>query len=277
MEFKIYLIDAFTKEPFKGNQAAVCLLEKELEDSILQKIAAEMNLSETAFILPTSIPNKYDLRWFTPTTEVDLCGHATLASSHVLFNELKHESISIDFSTKSGILSVSKVSHSDSILMSFPSDYSEIIGINSDILDALNISQDDVVQMSLSNNQQYLTIELKNQSKVKEIKPDYVKLIAYTEIKLGGIIITSKADDKNFDFVSRFFTPWFGINEDPVTGSAHTTLTCYWQKILNKDNFKAMQISERTGVVHTGIDKNSERVLIQGEAITILKGKFLLS
>ncbi|MFV2015017.1 MAG: PhzF family phenazine biosynthesis protein, partial [Candidatus Heimdallarchaeota archaeon] len=272
MELKIYTVDSFTNEPFKGNPAGVCLLENALFNYELQNIASEMNLSETAFILPLTekklFGDMFSLRWFTPTTEVDLCGHATLASAHILFSEIQNRSPNIIFETKSGTLIVER--SNDFLTMNFPIDHSERIEIIPEILDSLNLDESIIKQFSLSKTQRYLTIELENEAAVKNINPDFQKLNSYRKIPLGGVIVTSRSDAfKTYDFTSRFFTPWYGIDEDPVTGSSHTVLASYWQKLLDKNTFKARQLSKRGGELDLEI-KTPERVLIKGKAITIL-------
>ena len=277
MELKIYTVDAFTEEPFKGNPAGVCLLENELPDHTLQNIATEMNLSETAFLFPLTENGwrggKFSLRWFTPLVEVPLCGHATLASAHILFNEIRNRMPKIDFKTKSGSLYVER-SKANHLIMDFPLDHADRIHSIPEIITALKLDESKIIQFSLSKIQDYLVIELENESSVKKVYPDFKKLKEFSKIPLGGVILTSMSSlNQDYDFVSRFFTPWFGINEDPVTGSAHTVLASYWSK-LGKKSFKAKQISQRGGQLEVEILEKS-RVLLKGVAKTILTGTII--
>ena len=254
---KIFQIDAFTNERFKGNPAAVCPLEKWLPDETLQAIAAENNLSETAFFIPGE--DGYDLRWFTPTTEVDLCGHATLATAHVLFEELGHEGIGILFNTKSGILTVTKID--PGMRMDFPVDVPKEIGGNVLINQGLGLTP----QKVLKGKSDYLAI-LNSQEEVENINPDFTKI---AQLKSRGLIVS--APGKNVDFVSRCFFPQSGVDEDPVTGSAHTTLTPYWSEVLKKDTLSARQLSQRGGKLVCALENN--RVLLYGQAVTYLRGE----
>ena len=253
---KIFQVDAFTDQLFKGNPAAVCPLKKWLPDETLQAIAAENNLSETAFFIPGE--DGYDLRWFTPTTEVDLCGHATLATAHVLFEELDHEGIGVLFNTKSGILTVTKID--PGMRMDFPVDIPKEIGGNNFINQGLGLTP----QKVLKGKTDYLAI-LSSQEEVEKIEPDFT---AISQLKSRGLIVS--APGKEVDFVSRCFFPQSGVDEDPVTGSAHTTLTPYWAEILKKDTLSARQISKRGGKMVCALENN--RVLLYRQAKTYLRG-----
>ena len=259
MSIKIFQVDAFTSEPFKGNPAAVCILEKNVSDEWLQGVATEMNLSETAFITATEERNKYKLRWFTPKVEVDLCGHATLATAHVLYqNNYVSSSETIFFETKSGILKTLK--NENYIQLDFPetpvSDNELPKGIE-------NIIGAKVMYSGKSIFDYFLLLE--DEAQLINLKPNFGELIKFGK---RGIIVT--AGSKKYDFISRFFAPQSGIDEDPVTGSAHCALYPYWSKKLNKKELVAYQASERGGLLK--LSSENSRILISGEAITILEG-----
>ena len=257
---KIYQVDAFTNTIFKGNPAAVCPLEKWISEDLMQAIAEENNVSETAFFVKNN--TQFELRWFTPTCEVDLCGHATLAAAHIIFTELDYKETKLDFSSKSGILTVEK--KEDWYTLNFPSEAIEEIETPQILKDALNITI-----LKTYKGIWKLLVLLENEDAIKNLTPNFSKL---TELESRGIIVTSKGN--NTDFVSRFFAPKIGINEDPVTGSAHTLLIPFWAKKLTKNNLEAIQLSKRTGYLKC-IYLN-ERVEISGQAITFLKGKLTI-
>jgi PhzF family phenazine biosynthesis protein len=256
----LYTVDAFTSRPFSGNPAAVCLLEKELPDSILQSIAAEMNLSETAFVLKEK--EGYNLRWFTPKTEVDLCGHATLSAAHVLWerNEASEDQ-PIHFSTLSGPLTATK--NKGWIELDFPIEAPESCPVSEELKAAIHAP----IVAAAKNRLDYI-IEVENEQQVQSITFDVEKLTALTN---RGFLITSRSDRPGVDFVSRCFFPAVGILEDPVTGSAHCGLAPYWEKKLVKTEFFAEQISERGGRLQVVLQ--GDRCLLKGEAITVLKGE----
>ncbi len=258
---KIYQIDAFTKEIFSGNPAAVCPLEEWLSEEIMQKIAAENNLAETAFYVKKG--KKHEIRWFTPTVEVDLCGHATLATAYVLFNYENHIGDSITFySHRSGELTVTK--EGDLLSLNFPTDTFEAIELTNQVTEALNITP----QLAFKGKTDYMFL-FKNEEEVLNTKPNFEKL---SKIEARGIIITAKGNTT--DFVSRFFGPRSGMNEDPVTGSAHTTLIPYWAKELNKTKLTALQLSDRRGYLECELLE--DRVRISGYAKCYLIGTLLL-
>lgn len=259
MKLPIYQVDAFTKTLFGGNPAAVCPLDEWLPEPVMQKLAMENNLSETAFFVPEG--NGFRLRWFTPTIEIDLCGHATLASAHVLFNHLNYEKEEILFLTRSGELRVSK--EEDYILMNFPADEMAEGEAPIELFTALGIEPKEV-----RKSDDYMVI-LDSEDEVAALNPDMRML---KEIDARGVIVT--APGNSVDFVSRFFAPQSGVDEDPVTGSAHTKLTPYWAKRLNKHELSARQISERGGNLLCRY--KAERVEILGEAVTYLIGEFIL-
>ena len=259
---KIFQVDAFTNEAFKGNPAGVCLLSEERSDLWMQNIASEMNLSETAFIYKQN--ENYSLRWFTPTVEVDLCGHATLASAHILWERkyVKDDS-PIKFYTKSGILSATK--NRDWIELDFPIEPAENSAIPDNLLESLSIEP-----LYVGKNRFDYIIEVESEEIIKNVNPDY-KLLS--TVNCRGVIITSISKSKDYDFVSRFFAPAAGMNEDPVTGSAHCCLAPYWKEKLNKNEFIAYQTSKRGGILKISI--RDDRTYIAGQAVTVFSGELL--
>ena len=255
---KIYQVDAFTDTIFSGNPAAVCVLDKRLDSDVMQQIASENNLSETAFLVKND--NQYDIRWFTPNVEVDLCGHATLASAFVLFKFYEKEANEIRFhSHRSGELTVNR-SKNEYMTMNFPSDVLEEIPTPAKLTDA--IGKQPLITFKGRTD---LMLVFDSQSTVESLQPKFEMLKAFD---YRGIICTASGD--NCHFVSRFFAPNCGINEDPVTGSAHTTLTPYWAKQLKIDKLNARQISARGGELHCNY--LGERVEISGKAVLYLVG-----
>ena len=259
---KLYHVDAFTAEKFKGNPAAVCLLDEISSEDWMQAVAMEMNLSETAFVL--RLDHHFALRWFTPKVEVDLCGHATLATAHVLYEAgiLKPSEEAV-FKTKSGILKAAK--KGDWIEMDFPSEPAAEIEVPYSLVQALQITP----RYSGKNRFDYLVL-LDTEEQVRALEPDYELLKKTTE---RGVIVTSPSESPHYDFVSRFFAPAAGINEDPVTGSSHCCLGPFWMDRVKKTEFIAYQASPRGGIVKVGVDGN--RVKLAGHAVTVLKGELL--
>jgi len=251
-------VDAFTDKPFKGNAAAVCITSEPLDDVLMQNIAAEMNLSETAFLSPQR--GGYLLKWFTPSTEVELCGHATLASAHILWETgiLPKEQQAV-FYTKSGLLTASK--NGSWIQLNFPSEPVNESDYPSELNEALNIDP-----IYVGRNRFDYFIEIESEDVIKNLSPNFSML---GTIRTRGINVTSKS--KEFDFISRCFFPAVGVNEDPVTGSAHCGLAPYWGKKLNKTEMCAYQASARGGILK--IELQNDRVLIAGQAITIIKSE----
>lgn len=264
----IYQVDVFTKEYYKGNPAAVCILENELKDSQMKSIAAEMNLSETAFLLPIEGDlNTYSLRWFTPEVEVPLCGHGTIATATVLFDELGINGDKINFQTKSGKVSAKK--SREGIAIDFPIDKPIDFKLPKGLLEAIGIKEYEDVK--IGKNTRKIIIRVKDYNEIKELQPDFeqMKNISTAE-GLKGIAVTTKGNEE-YDFISRYFNPWAGVNEDPVTGSVHTVLADYWGRILNKREMLAYQASARAGEIKIEIKEN--RVELIGEAIIVLKGE----
>ncbi len=260
MKIPIYQIDAFTSELFRGNPAAVCPLDNWIDDKIMQSIAAENNLSETAFFIKEH--GSYRIRWFTPTTEVDLCGHATLASAFVIFNEFDKDVQEIKFYSNSGELIVTK--DLDLITLDFPSLPPRKSDNPAKVVSAFNIEPIYVLQAD-----DYLLV-YESQEQIENIQTD---LNLLKEIDLRGVIVTSPGND--CDFVSRFFAPKYGIDEDPVTGSAHCTLTPYWSEKLGKNKLHAKQLSKRGGELFCEV--KNDRVNISGHASLYMIGQIKIS
>lgn len=257
-KIQLYQIDAFTDKVFGGNPAAVCVLDAWLPNEIMQQIAAENNLAETAFVVPNG--EDYEITWFTPTVEVDLCGHATLAAAYVLFTHAGHASDVIRFhSRRSGLLTVEK--NVDALTMNFPADVLE----KAETPEALITALGKAPQETYKGKTDYLLIYT-SQADVEAFNPD-IALI--NTVPARGIIVSAPGD--KVDFVSRFFCPQVGINEDPVTGSAHTTLTPYWSERLGKNTLQAKQLSKRQGNLQC--EFLGDRVKITGQAVTYLKGE----
>jgi PhzF family phenazine biosynthesis protein len=254
---KMYQIDAFSGAVFGGNPAAVCVLEAWLSDELMQNIAAENNLAETAFVTKKDVG--YEIRWFTPTTEEALCGHATLATAHVLFTYFEHPTDTISFYSRySGNLSVTK--NKDFLTLDFPQDIITEVEPPMEIVDAFEEAPIQIYKGRMD----YLLL-YNTQDDIEQSKPN---LHVLKELKARGVIIT--APGKEVDFVSRFFAPGSGVEEDPVTGSAHTTLTPFWSKKLGKTRLSAQQLSQRKGELTCEII--GERVKITGKAVTYLIG-----
>jgi len=256
----VFQADAFADVLFEGNPAAVCPLPFWLPDSIMQKIAAENNLSETAFLVKEG--EIWHLRWFTPTTEVELCGHATLASAHILFHHLHQPAREIIFSTMSGILKAKKIENM--IELDFPADQPTQAPLPEGISEALGA----MPTLCLKGISDYMLV-YEREEDIISLNPDFELL---RKTKARGVIVT--APGKNYDFVSRFFGPQVGINEDPVTGSAHTLLVPYWSEKTGKRSLTARQVSSRGGTLYCTLAGN--RVRIAGKAVTYMEGKIHL-
>ena len=256
----IFQVDAFNNEIFKGNPAAVCPLSEWISENLMQSIAEENNLSETVFFVKNK--SSFDIRWFTPACEIDLCGHATLAAAHIIFTELNYTEKVLEFNSKSGKLTVEK--NKDWYTLNFPSEEINEIETPSFLEQALNIPI-----LKTYKGKWKLLIELENEEDVANLTPNFSLL---SKLESNGIIVTSKGN--KVDFVSRFFAPKLNINEDPVTGSAHTLLIPFWAKKLNKNNLNAIQLSKRVGILKCNYLNN--RVEMSGQAITYLKGELTL-
>jgi PhzF family phenazine biosynthesis protein len=255
MRIPIYQIDAFTNERFKGNSAAVCPLSEWIDDKLMQHIAAENNLAETAFFV--KLDKGYELRWFTPTGEVDLCGHATLASAFVIFTYLETHLTEVNFHTKSGLLEVSK--NGSLLTLLFPSREGIPCEAPEALIRALGKEPKEVYK-----SRDYLVV-FESEQDILNLTPNMDELMKLDAI---GVIVTAKGNE--VDFVSRFFAPKMGINEDPVTGSAHCTLVPYWKKVLGKSEFVALQVSDRGGKLYC--EDLGDMVKMSGEAVAYLEG-----
>lgn len=258
---RLLQIDAFTSEPFQGNPAAVCLLDRERDEEWMRNVAAEMNLSETAFLLPRE--DGYSLRWFTPAVEVALCGHATLASAHALWEEgLLAPEAQARFHTKSGLLTADR--RGELIELDFPATREERSDPPSGLLESLNVAN----PVYVGRNKFDYLVEVSSEEVVRSLVPDHARL---RTIPVRGVIVTSRSSNTDFDFVSRFFAPGSGVDEDPVTGSAHCCLTPYWSSRLDKSEMVAFQASRRGGVVRVRLE--GDRVKLGGHAVTVLRGE----
>ncbi len=262
MGIKIFQVDAFTAEPFKGNPAAVCLLEESADEKWMQNVAREMNLSETAFLVPNA--DAFELRWFTPTTEVDLCGHATLASAHTLWQEkVLPANQFARFNTRSGMLTAAL--KGEWIELDFPANSVEPIPSPEGLLTALGVEG----KFTGWDGTDYL-VEVETEKMIADLKPDLQALKAFP---IRGVIVTSRADSPKYDFVSRFFGPGAGIDEDPVTGSAHCSLGPFWATRMNKQEMLGYQASSRGGFVKVAL--KDDRVLLGGQAVTVFRGQLV--
>ncbi len=263
MGIRLIQVDAFTNVAFRGNPAAVCLLDAARDEKWMQNVALEMNLSETAFLVREA--EGFRLRWFTPTVEVALCGHATLASAHALWEERllpAHEAAR--FYTRSGILTATRLG--PLIEMDFPAKREEPAEPPPGLEAALGAK----LLYVGKNAFDYIAL-LESQSVLRALRPDFRSLRG---LGVRGVIVTARSESPEFDFVSRFFAPGSGIDEDPVTGSAHCCLGPFWQKRMGKDEFKAYQASERGGVVHVRVVPG-DRVVLGGQAVTVLRGEIV--
>ena len=263
MSVTIVQVDAFTRESFGGNPAAVCVLPRPAGPAWMQRVAREMNLSETAFLVGRE-SGGYDLQWFTPAVEVDLCGHATLASAHVLWEDghLAAGAPAV-FHTRSGRLSA--VSRGDWIEMDFPAEPAELAAVPEGLAEALGAEP-----VHFGRNRFDCLVEVDSEATVRRLAPDIRGLAA---LPVRGVIVTARGETAEFDFVSRFFAPRAGVDEDPVTGSAHCCLGSYWRGRLGRDALTAWQASARGGVVKVTVA--GDRVLLSGQAVTVLRGELL--
>ncbi|MBJ88670.1 MAG: isomerase [Woeseia sp.] len=259
MELPIYQAAAFTSVPFRGNPASVVPLEKWIDDKLMQKIAAENNLSETAFFVPTG-QNQWHIRWFTPVVEVPLCGHATLATAAVIYSKLLHRTWPIWFESASGSLSVDI--EDDMYLLDFPTDKPTPVENSNDICAVLGISD---VDLWMARDMSMVVLD--QESSVLALNPDFELL---SKVLDYGLIVTAEGTSDEIDFVSRFFAPALGINEDPVTGSAHCVLTPYWSNRLGKKQLNARQISNRGGIIRCS--DLGDRIQVGGRVVFFLSG-----
>lgn len=263
MSQSVVVVDAFTDAPFSGNPAAVCVLSAPREERWMQQVAREMNLSETAFLHPEN--GSYRLRWFTPTVEVDLCGHATLASAHVLWESGAAQTDALlRFQSKSGELTARR--DKDWIEMDFPATPAEPEAAPANLLEALGVKAKMVARSKFD-----YVVEVASEKTVRKIQPDLALLAT---LPVRGVIVTSVATTPGFDFVSRFFGPAAGVPEDPVTGSAHACLGPYWEARLGKSELLAYQASQRGGLLRVTV--RGDRVGLGGKAVTVMKGELVV-
>lgn len=289
----IYTVDAFTRQLFKGNPAGVCLAFRDVSpstqlDRFFQQIATEMNISETAFITKANDSpsnTRYFLQWFTPTNEVDLCGHATLSTAHIIFEQLLQNSSANElvFETKrAGELKVKKFDGQGCLQLDFPMGDPQPIELDNRILNEikskLNLTQD-ILDIQLCKRTKKLLLYISSIDETIKPQQSLTEIIFDSSVQpfVRGIILTSKPTSSTVDFISRYFAPWNGILEDPVTGSAHTVLAIYWSRILKKTILHGYQQSARGGDVQCELDEQNQRVLLRGHAITVLKGELQIS
>jgi PhzF family phenazine biosynthesis protein len=262
MGIAIYQVDTFAEKPFRGNPAAVCILLEPGEEAWMQDVAREMNLSETAFLHRQG--DRFNLRWFTPAVEVELCGHATLASAHILWETglLAEEDIA-QFHTRSGLLTAEH--RSEEIELNFPATPPTEASVPVGLVEALG-----VVPRYVGKSRYDYVVEVESEEVVRGLKPDFVRLKG---ISVRGVMVTSVASSGKYDFVSRFFAPGTGVDEDPVTGSAHCCLGPFWSERLGKDEMVAYQASARGGVIRVRVA--DKRVYLGGRAVTVLRGELV--
>lgn len=254
---KYFVVDAFAEHVFGGNPAGVCVLEKAIAPELMQSIAKENNLSETAFVYPEE--DHYCLRWFTPADEIDLCGHATLGTAYVISNFVEKDAKIMHFHTKSGVLTVER--KGDLFEMDFPSRMPEKIDAVENVADVIGIKP---VETHLSRD---LIVVLESEKDVKNVQPDFAKM---EQLDMGLCVVVTAKGEKE-DFVSRCFAPKLGVNEDPVTGSTHSTLIPFWAERLQKQNMVARQLSQRGGVLYC--ENAGERVKVSGKAVLYMVGE----
>jgi len=261
MSQTVIQVDSFTNRPFAGNPAAVCVMSGPADEGWMRNIAQEMNLSETAFLYPEA--ERYNLRWFTPVVEVELCGHATLASAHVLWEEGHlHPKETARFMTRSGELTATR--DDEWIELNFPATPAAGIVPPESLTEALGAPP-----VFVGKNEYDYLIELDSDQAVRALKPDFGKI---QSLPVRAVMVTAESSDNRFDFISRFFAPAAGIDEDPVTGSAHCALGPYWQTRLGKNKFLAYQASSRGDVVRVTVD--NDRIRLGGLAVTVMRGQF---
>lgn len=272
---RTFIVDAFTKKAFSGNPAGICLQENTLNVELMQSIASELNLSETAFVRGGEDTGNSDfhIRYFTPTVEIPFCGHATLATFRVLFL-LHPEKETITLHTFSG-LAVPGRMEKGNIFIDFPV-YPSLESVpEEDLFSALGIGVSDTLYYGIAEKARKGLLVLRNTQTLRGLKPDFAALARTETGKISGLIVTALADTSEYDFISRCFCPWIGINEDPVTGVAHSVLAPYWASVLGKNNFRAFQASARGGELSLTI-KNETQMEVTGDSVVVFEGNFLL-
>lgn len=276
LRIPVYQVDAFTSKAFKGNPACVCVVDKKLEDGVMQSIAQEMNLSKTAFVrlLEEDVTGKtaqYSIRWFTPEVEVPLCGHATLASAKVIFDCMNFTGEKVVFKYTDGQLESRR--HEGGFTVDLPADEPAEPGPSSDLIEAMGIGKYKEVFYGKSTGK--LVVRLGSEEEVRELRPDFEKMKSVKVcFPVKGVGVTAEGQ-AGYDIVSRYFNPWAGINEDPVTGSVHTVLAPYWSAVLQKKALRALQASRRSGELLIKV-KGGERLEFVGDAVVVLKGEIYL-
>lgn len=268
MKIKTFIVDAFTDEPFRGNPAGVCLPYKQIDIEMMQSIATELNLSETAFLFKNN-NNDYTIRYFTPTTEIDFCGHATLASSKVILDKLGNEIV--NFTTPKG-LELNAKREGGYIKMKFPLYETTDFIPNEALFDAFGIEKS--MPTRFAQDLDMLIIEVNDKQTLLDIKPNYQKAIESSKT-IKEVVVTAKSDDKDYDFYSRCFCPWIGINEDPVTGASHSVLAKYWGNILRKKEMSAYQLSDRGGFLKLNLISDKE-LEVRSNAQIVFEGEMNL-
>jgi PhzF family phenazine biosynthesis protein len=263
MSIRIVTVDAFTNVPFAGNPAAVCVLPEARSDEWMRNVAREMNLSETAFLIPRG--DEFSLRWLTPSVEVDLCGHATIASAHVLWED-GHVPVGRQarFHTRSGLLTADQ--RGEWIELDFPEKIATPVEPPPTLLPALGVTS----PLAVAKNAFDYLVEIASDQELRALSPDHTTL---RRVPARGVIVTARSTDPEFDFISRFFAPGSGIDEDPVTGSAHTALAPYWATKLAKRDMIGYQASPRGGIVRVRL--NGDRVVLGGQAVTIMQATLI--
>lgn len=262
---KTYIVDSFTNQPFKGNPAGVCILESDVNDDLMLSIAQELGLSETAFIKKLKKVNEYSIRYFSPKMEIPLCGHATLAASKVVFEKVDRNDIHF-INIQEIDLQIQK--QDNEIVMEFPVYKTIPSQAPKKLLQALGI--DKTVNIEYNSETNILLVEIEDVSLLENLKPDFNALEASTDA-INGVLVSAKSNKADYDFYSRYFWPWSGTNEDPVTGGTHTFLTPYWSKRLGKKKMKSFQCSQRTGFMEVELTKQNT-LLIKSQAVLVFEG-----
>jgi len=268
-QIETYIVDSFTDKPFKGNPAGVCLLQEELNENQMLSIAQELGLSETAFISKIKNPNHYSIRFFSPVMEIPLCGHATLASSKVIFQNEPIEEINFQ-NFQNLKLKINK--DGEFIKMEFPVYNTVKEQVPKELLKALGLNN--IINSEFNKETKILLIEVDNSNILLNLKPNFEQL-KNSHNSINGVLVTSKSNKENYDFESRYFWPWSGTNEDPVTGGTHTFLTKYWSQRLNKTKMNSFQCSQRTGFMEVELISN-KKLTIKGKAQLTLKGTMFI-
>lgn len=270
MGIETYIVDSFTDEIFKGNPAGVCLLSEDLDDRLMQSIAVELGLSETAFVVQLSVDNTYSIRYFSPVQEIPLCGHATLASAKVIFDIFPRIE-QVQFITVEDI-SLLATKNGEWIQMKFPKYNTISAEVPPQLLDALGISE--VENVAYNKESHILLLEIENCQDLRDLRPDFSALVRSHD-NINGVLVTAPSQSMDYDFESRYFWPWSGTEEDPVTGSTHAFLAPYWADRLGKTTLNAFQCSDRTGFLQVKI-LDEEYVIIRGKAKTVLEGNLMV-